>query len=149
VTVPDAPPAAGPDRALDPPPPGPIPPAALPGADCPAVEGGVVAVADEEVPVADEELARPNESPVTEQTSTTPRIQTLLLFASSRCTLGQRSCSSVDAAADWSGGGFDGEVGGATAPATGCSDAALDTGRLEKISSGPGDSQSFTVAFLS
>jgi hypothetical protein len=32
ATVPDAPPAAGPDRALDPPPPDPAPPAKPPGA---------------------------------------------------------------------------------------------------------------------
>jgi hypothetical protein len=47
-TVPDDPPAAGPDRALDPPPPdsGP-PPAPVPGAPCPAAaEGDVAGVAD-------------------------------------------------------------------------------------------------------
>jgi hypothetical protein len=51
-TVPDAPPAAGPDRALDPPPPGPGAPAGrLPGT------GGAVE--------AEEDVARPTESPIT------------------------------------------------------------------------------------
>jgi hypothetical protein len=49
LTVPDDPPAAGPDRALDPPPPGPGPPAApLPGAPFAAVAEGDVAGVEED-----------------------------------------------------------------------------------------------------
>src|ERR1700736_1328976 len=50
LTVPDDPPAAGPDRALDPPPPNAVPRAApLMGAPCPAVADGEVAVVEEGV----------------------------------------------------------------------------------------------------
>jgi hypothetical protein len=49
LTVPVDPPAAGPDRALDPPP---------PGAPCPVLAGVVVAACDEgDVPVVDEDAA--------------------------------------------------------------------------------------------
>jgi hypothetical protein len=68
ATVPTAPPEAGPDRALDPPPPDPKPPAEpLPA----AVAEGDVAVA-EDAPQA--------ESPITRHVSTAPRIHRLLLF---------------------------------------------------------------------
>jgi hypothetical protein len=139
LTVPDAPPEAGPDRALDPPPPDPLPPAEpLPGTDCPAVDVGGVAVAEED-------MARPTESPITEQTSAAATIQALLLFDSSRRTLGQRACSAPDAEVHLTGGGVGGGVGGAAPPptalpATDRSDVALDTGRPGKVSSGFVDS---------
>jgi len=106
------------------------------------------------VAVAEEDVTRPTESPVTEQTSTATTIHTLLLFASSRRTRGPPAGSPVDAAADRSGGGVGGDVDGAAPlfglPAIGCcSDIALDTGRLGSVSSGSVDSWSFTVVLLS
>jgi hypothetical protein len=57
-TVPDAPPEAGPDRALDPPPDaGPLA-TALPDTSCPFV-------ADGEGGLAEDEVARPTETPIT------------------------------------------------------------------------------------
>ena len=75
VTVPDDPPAAGPDRALDPPPPGP---------GCPAVAEGDVAVAEGDV-------AQPAETPITAHISAAAAIRPLLLFGSNRRTLGRRA----------------------------------------------------------
>jgi hypothetical protein len=67
-TVPVAPPSAGPDRALDPPPPDPRPPAEpLPA----AADGGVAAT--EDVPQA-------AVSPITALMRTAPMIQRPLLF---------------------------------------------------------------------
>jgi hypothetical protein len=69
TTVPDAPPEAGPDRALDPPPPDPRPPAEpLP----PAVAEGDVAVADDVLQAA--------ESPTTTHISTATMIHRFLLL---------------------------------------------------------------------
>jgi len=147
LTVPDAPPAAGPDRALDPPPPDPIPPAGpLPGTDCPGVEVGGVAVADEDA-------TRPTDSPITEQIRATATIQALFLFDSSRRSVGQRACPALDAAVARSGGGNCGEVGREARPltacsATSCSDVALDTGSTGRVSSGCGDWSSLMVALL-
>ena len=68
-TVPAAPPAAGPDRALDPTPPDPRPPAEpLPA----AVGEGDVAAGEGDVAVAEEPQAA--ESPITEVISTVAMI---------------------------------------------------------------------------
>ena len=67
-TVPDAPPAAGPDRALDP------PVAPLPGPGCPDVADGDVAVADGDAPVAEGDAAQPAASPITADISVAPTI---------------------------------------------------------------------------
>jgi hypothetical protein len=68
-TVPAAPPAAGPDRALDPPP--------EPGVPGPAVADGDVAVVDEEMPSQ-------AESAGTAHINTTATIHPLLLLDSNR-----------------------------------------------------------------
>jgi hypothetical protein len=78
------------------PPPDPKPPVeALLGVDCSDVDVGGVAVAEEDV-------MRPTDSPVTEQMSAAATIQALLLFDSSRRTLGQRACSAPEA--EWRSG---------------------------------------------
>jgi len=59
-TVPDAPPAAGPDRALDPPPVAP-----LTGPGCPDVADGDAPVADGDAPVVEGDAAQPAASPIT------------------------------------------------------------------------------------
>ena len=71
-TVPDAPPAAGPDRALDPAPAGP-----LPGPGCPGVAEGDVAVAEGDAPVAEGDAAQPAASPVTADISAAATIHLL------------------------------------------------------------------------
>jgi hypothetical protein len=63
-TVPDAPPEAGPDRALDPPPPDPAPPA-----------------------VAEGDMARATQSPITTHSSAAATIHPLLLLDSNRRSL--------------------------------------------------------------
>jgi hypothetical protein len=86
ATVPDAPPAAGPDRALDPPPdPGP-PAMPLPGTDCPDVAEGDEAVAEGDA-------VRPTESAITADISTAAAatIHPLLLFDSNRRSQGRRA----------------------------------------------------------
>jgi hypothetical protein len=83
-TVPDDPPAAGPDRAFDPAPPEPRPPAAPPA--CPDV-------AEEDAAVADgDEVAKPTETPITAHTSTeqTANIHRPFLFDSNRRSHGMR-----------------------------------------------------------
>jgi hypothetical protein len=80
-TVPDAPPEAGPDRAFDPPPPNPGPPA----------EPLPAAVAEGEVAVG-EDVAQAAESPITPHISAAPMIHRLLLFDSNRHTAGRRRC---------------------------------------------------------
>ena len=129
LTVPDAPPEAGPDRALDPPPPDPRPPAEpLPA----AVGEGDVAVA-EDVPQA-------AESPITTLISTTAMIHRILLFDSNRRTPGRRSCLAMVTEAAESG--EDAGGGGNTAlappelPATDVPDVALETGRAGTLSPG-------------
>ena len=138
-TVPDAPPEAGPDRALDPPPPNSGPPAGpLPGTRCPAVAEEGVAFAEEEVAVAQGAVARPTESPITEHTSAAATIHLLLLFDSNRRTLGQRDCLAMVTESDQSG--EDAGWGGGAAPdsperpATDRPDVALDTGRSGWVS---------------
>ena len=64
-TVPDAPPAAGPDRALDPPPVAPPP-----GPGCPDD-------ADGDVPVAEGDAAQPAASPITADISAAATIHLL------------------------------------------------------------------------
>jgi hypothetical protein len=110
--VPDAPPEAGPDRALD---------APLPA----AVAEGDAAVA-EDVPQA-------AESPITAHISTATMIHRLLLVDSKRGTPGRRRCLAMVTEADKSG--EDAGAGGAAAPtppelpATGAPAVALETGR--------------------
>ena len=78
-TVPDAPPEAGPDRALDPAPPDPRPPAGpLPA----AVGEGDVAVAKDVLQA---------ESPTTALVSAAAMIHRLLLFERNRCTADLRA----------------------------------------------------------
>jgi hypothetical protein len=124
-TVPDAPPAAGPDRALAPPPPDPRPPAEpLPGTGCPAVpEWGV---------------AQPADSPITAHISAAATMHLLLLFGSDRRTLGRRACLAILTETDESGEDAGGRGGAAPAPpelpATGGPDVALETGRAGRVS---------------
>jgi hypothetical protein len=75
LTVPDAPPEAGPDRAFDPPPPDPRPPAEPLEA---AVDEGAVTVADDEPQAA--------ASPITVDISTAAMIHRLLEFRLFRLT---------------------------------------------------------------
>jgi hypothetical protein len=128
ATVPDAPPEAGPDRALDPPPPDPRPPAEpLPAA---VAEGDVTVV--EDAPQA--------ESPITAHISAAAMIHRLLRFDSNRRTLGRRSCSGMGTEAAESGEDARGGSGAAPAPpelpATGGPDVVLETGRAGTVSSG-------------
>jgi len=81
ATVPAAPPEAGPDRALDAPPPDPRPPAA----PLPAAEEGVAGAAD--VPQA--------ESPITAHIGAAAMIHRLFLFDSNRRIAGRRSRSAM------------------------------------------------------
>jgi hypothetical protein len=100
-TVPTAPPAAGPDRALDPLPPDPRRSVALlPGPGCPdVVEGDVV---------------QPAESWVTAHISAATTIRPLVLFGSSRRILGRRACVALVPEADQPGDDTGG--GGGAAP---------------------------------
>jgi hypothetical protein len=126
-TVPDAPPAAGPDRALD------------PGGDV-AVAEGDVAVAEGDVAVAEGDVAQPAESPITAHISAAAEIHPLLLFDSNRRTLGRRAWLAMVAEADESG--EDAGRGGGAAPAppelpaNGGPDVALETGRGGRVSWG-------------
>ena len=139
-TVPDAPPEAGPERALDPP-----PPAAPGGPGGPAV----VAVAEGEVAVAADEVVQAAESPITALISAAPTIH--LLFASNRRALGHRACLAM--VADAEEPGDDGECADGAAPAvdlsaSGCPDGALDTGRAGRPSWVLVGSSSFMMALL-
>src|ERR1700730_14962125 len=92
-TVPAAPPVAGPDRALDAPPPDPLPPAE------PRAEAGCAGVDERDV-------ARPTESPITAHAAAAATaIHRRLLVASNRPTLGQRACLAVGAETGGGGGG--------------------------------------------
>jgi hypothetical protein len=108
-TVPAAPPAAGPDRAFEPPPPDSDPPAPPPGARCPDAAEEAVAVADEAVAVGEEavavgeEDAQPAESPITADISAAAMIPPLPLFDRNRRTLGRRASWAVVARAERSG----------------------------------------------
>jgi hypothetical protein len=96
--VPDDPPAAGPDRALDPPPLEPGAPEA-PAAGRACAEGGAEADEDED------DVARPMETPVTAQISAAATIQALRLFDGNRPTRDQRGCFAWTGEADQSGDG--------------------------------------------
>jgi hypothetical protein len=147
LTVPDAPPSAGPDRALDPAPPpaagapapNPAPPATpLPGTKCLAVDEG--------------DTASAMESAITAHSSAAATIHPLILFDSSRPTLGQRACLAVVTEADGSGEGAGRGVGAAPAtpelPAIDAPDIALATGRAGMLSSGRVGSKSVMTALL-
>ena len=121
LTVPDAPPAAGPDRALDPPPPDPRPAEPLPA----AVAEGDVAV-PEDVP----------QPAITAHISAPATIHRLRLFDSNRRTLGRRRCLAVVTEADESG------------EDTGGPDIALEMGRAGTVWRGLVGSWSFMMAFL-
>ncbi len=100
ATVPEVPPAAGPDRALDPPPPDPSRPAEpRPGPACPAVVDGEVALAEGEV-----EVAKLTERPIAAHNTATAMIHPALRFDSHRRTGGRRAGVAEDADADPSGG---------------------------------------------
>jgi hypothetical protein len=83
ATVPDAPPGAGFDRALDPPPPDPKPPAE------PLPDPGRPAVAEGDMAVAEGDMARPTESPITAHISAAATIHPLLLLDSNRRAFGR------------------------------------------------------------
>jgi hypothetical protein len=147
-TVPEAPPAAGPDRALVAPSPA-VPPAAgpdpalgplpdppakpLPGTACP-----VLAEADA---VADADVARPTESPITAHISAAAAIHPANRFDGHRRALGQRTHLAVVTGADQpsddaGGAGGAGRAGFApsTDLATGGPDFAFDTGSAGLVS---------------
>jgi hypothetical protein len=99
LTVPDDPPVAGPDRALDPAPPDPGPRAKLLG--------------DVAVAVGDEVAAQPG-SPITAHISAAAAIHPLFLFDGRRVQ-DRRACSVLVVEADRSG--EDTGAGGGAAPA--------------------------------
>src|SRR5258706_11747960 len=138
-TVPAAPPAAGPDRALEPPPPDPgLPEAPLPGTPRPAVAEGDVAGAEADVAGAEGDAAQPAESPITAHISAVATIPPLFLFDSNRRSLGRRACLAMVTEADESGEVAGGGGGAAPAPpelpATGGPDVALETGGAGMLS---------------
>src|SRR3982074_2007292 len=118
-TVPDAPPAAGPDRALDP-------------------AEGDVAVAEGDVAVAEGDVAQPAETPITAHISAAAAIRPLLLFGSNRRTLCRRAWLAMVTEPEESGEDAGGGGGAAPAPpelpATGSPDVALETGRAGRVS---------------
>lgn len=127
-TVPDDPPAAGPDRALDAPPPDPVPPAT------PLAVVGTAGAA-----VVEWDAARPTESPSTAHISAAATaIHRRLLLASNRRILGLRACSAVGEEADQSGeeaGGGGGVVPvPPELPAADGSEVVFDAGRPERVS---------------
>jgi hypothetical protein len=129
-TVPDDPPAAGPDRAFDPPPPERGPPAGpLPDASCPADAEG--------------DVARPTESPITGTITAAAMIRPIFRFHSNRRTRGRRACVAA-VTTDESCEGAGGSDGAAPAwpelPTIDGVDAALETGRAGRVSSGLGGS---------
>jgi hypothetical protein len=130
-TVPDDPPAAGPDRAFDPPPPERGPPAGpAPEASCPA---------DAEV-----EVARPTDSPITGTMMAAATIRPPFVFHNNRRTLGRRPGVAAVTRADESSEPADGSGGAAPAspelPIVDGPDVALETGRVGRLSSGLGGS---------
>jgi hypothetical protein len=100
-TVPEAPPEAGPDRALDPPPPNPGP-LATPLLDAGLPDG------------AEGDMARPMDSPITAHISAAATIQPLIRFDSTRHIAGRRACAAMVTGAD--GPGEDAGGGGGCAP---------------------------------
>jgi hypothetical protein len=112
LIVPTVPPAAGPERAFDPPP-DPKPPAAA-----------LLEVAEGDVAVAEEDVAEQPASAIAAHVSPAAAIHPLLLFDSTRRTLGRRARLAVVAGADESGE----YAGGA--------DVSLETGRAGSVSCG-------------
>jgi hypothetical protein len=100
LTVPAAPPGAGPDRALDP---SPLDPEQLPELLAEALAEGLAEPLAEglaeplpelrSLAVAEEDVASPTESPITAHVSAAATIHPLLLFDSNRRPLGRRACS--------------------------------------------------------
>jgi hypothetical protein len=145
ATVPDAPPAAGPDRALDAPPPDPLPPAKLPATT------GLATVAERDV-------AKPTETPITAHiAAAVTMIHRRLLFARNCRSFGRRGCVAVGVEADPSGADPSGEVaggGGGVAPvppafpAVDGFEVVLDTGPLEMVSRGFVGLKSLIMALL-
>ena len=134
-TVPDDPPAAGPDRALEPPPPA----TPLPDPKRPDGAEEEVAVVEEEV-VAEEDAAQAAQRPNTAHISPAAAIRLLALLESNRPTVSRRACLAVVTEADESGQDACGGGGAAPAPpelpATGGPDVALETGRAGTLSRG-------------
>jgi hypothetical protein len=93
LTVPAAPPGAGPDRALDP---SPLDPEQLPELLLGLPLGLVLGLLPElrGLAVAEGDVARPTESPITAHVSAAATIHPLLLFDTSRRALGRRACLS-------------------------------------------------------
>jgi hypothetical protein len=89
ATLPVDPPAAGPDRALDPPPPLPGAPRAPVAEGDVAVAEGDVAVADDDGAVADDDAEHPAATPITAHISAAPAIRRPRLFDSNRRTPGR------------------------------------------------------------
>jgi hypothetical protein len=126
-TVPDAPPEAGPDRALDPAPPEAGRPAKLlPATDCAAEAGG--------------DAPKPTNSPVAEPISAAATINPRLIFDNVRRTLARQACSAMVAEAGQSREDGDGRGDAEAAPpkpsATVGPDVAPDSGPEERVWSG-------------
>jgi hypothetical protein len=134
VTVPDDPPAAGADRALDPPPADSGAPAEWP------LEAGCVAKAEE----AD---ARPTDNPIIGTNIAVAMMLRHFCFVSIRRTFGLRSFSALALAADQAAEGGDTVPASPERPAIGDSDAVLDAGRSRSVSWGL-ESFSFMVSLL-
>jgi hypothetical protein len=139
-TVPDAPPEAGPERALDPP---------LPAA--PGGPGGpaVVAVAEGEVAVVADEVVQAAESPITALISAAPTIH--LLLDGNRHAVAHRACLAMVAEAEESdddGEWADGAAPAPELPATGGPNGALDTGQAGRLSGVFVGSSAFMMALL-
>jgi hypothetical protein len=130
-TVPDAPPAAGPDRALDPPLPDNGPRAAPAAGPAPAL------LADAGCAVVEEDVPRTTETAITAHVSAPATIQ-VIFFDSNRRTLGQRACVAKVTEADEPDQDAGGAGGAAPVPpeppATHGPDAALGTGRTGRAS---------------
>jgi hypothetical protein len=128
LTVPADPPAAGPDRALDP------PAAPRPGPGRPGVAEGDVAVAD-----VDE--AQPAESPINAHIGAATTINPLLLFDGNRRPFGRRACLAMVTKLDLSDENAGGRAGAAPAapeiPATGGPDGALMMSLQENMETTP------------
>jgi hypothetical protein len=116
ATVPDDPPAAGPDRALDPDP-------------------SFAADAD-----ADVDVARPTESPINGHITAAATIRPILLPDSNRRTLGGSAGLAVvtegDRSVEGAGGADRTGVVAPEFPTTFGADVALETGRAGRVSGG-------------
>ena len=101
LTVPAAPPGAGPDRALDP---SPLEPEQLPELLLGLLLGLVLGLLPEprSLAAAEGDVARPTESPITAHVSVPATIHPLLLLDSNRRALGRRACPSSGLAGSFS-----------------------------------------------